>query len=210
MDKSGRIDLLDKESLEFVETRNAMMGAGRLFNPEEYIGARRYPVKPKDLLDYDVFPIFLKTYFYEGNPEPRQAFFGELPEPEKVAPTRVESKYLGMFVAGLSRNGSGLILSVIDDKGREVIEPKSVKKGQGPRKRGQGPRTVSYSCTGRAVYFSPLSESVFTVGKYLVETIHPPILSLGSFFTAYSFDAVSGHRALFLLPNSFMAIQGRI
>jgi hypothetical protein len=60
------------------------------------------------------------------------------------------------------------------------------------------------------VYFRPSRTSAFTVSKYLAETIHPPILSFGSFYTAYGIDAAAGHRALFLLPNSFIAMQGRI
>jgi hypothetical protein len=43
-----------------------------------------------------------------------------------------------------------------------------------------------------------------------MENLHPPILSLGSYYTAYSFEAASGHKALFLLPNSFIAKWGRV
>jgi hypothetical protein len=42
-----------------------------------------------------------------------------------------------------------------------------------------------------------------------LENLHPPILSLVSYFTAYSFEAAAGHRALFILPNSFVAMKGR-
>jgi hypothetical protein len=90
----------------------------------------------------------------------------------------------------------------MNDKGIEIVKPHSVVQKK------EGPRTVSHSSSS-VVYHKPLSTSVFSACKYLVETIHPPILSLGSFYTAYSFEAVSGHRALFLLPNSFIAIQGR-
>jgi hypothetical protein len=43
--------------------------------------------------------------------------------------------------------------------------------------------------------------------KYICESLHPPILALASFFTAYSFEAGAAHRALFLMPNSFVALQ---
>ena len=43
--------------------------------------------------------------------------------------------------------------------------------------------------------------------KYLIESLHPPALTLASFFTAYSFEAGATHRALFLMPNSFVALQ---
>jgi hypothetical protein len=44
------------------------------------------------------------------------------------------------------------------------------------------------------------------ITKYIFESLHPPVLMLASFFTAYSFNARSTHRALFLMPNSFVAM----
>jgi hypothetical protein len=89
----------------------------------------------------------------------------------------------------------------MNEEGREIIKPHSVSHEKGPR-------TIS-SRSIKAVYFRPSWESVFTIGKYLVEELHPPVLSLASFYTAHSFEAASGHRALFLLPNSFIARWGR-
>ena len=201
LDKSGRIDLLDRESLEFVRRTPKLPGtAGRLFDPETYIGPRG-SARPCDLLDYDVLPLFLTTHFYEGNPESKKVFFGEPSVPVDPSPSKIERKYLGMFVASLSRNGSGLALTAYDEKGREITRPEAVV-------REEGPRTVSYR-SSRAVYSKPSWTSAFTIGKYLVEELHPPILSLASYYTAYSFEAAAGHRALFLLPNSFIAMQGR-
>ena len=51
--------------------------------------------------------------------------------------------------------------------------------------------------------------STFTIIKYLAENLHPSVLSIGSYFTASAFEAGAGHRGLFLLPNSFIAMQGR-
>ena len=201
LDKSGRIDLLDKESLEFVKNFGFDLGAGRLFEPETYIGPRRGSARPGDLLDYDVLPLFLTTHFFEGNPESKKVFFGEPSVPTDPSPTRIERKYLGMFVASLSRNGSGLALTIMNDEGREIIKPEAVLQKEGPR-------TVSHR-SSKVVYFRPSWTSAFTIGKYLVENLHPPILSLASYFTAYSFEAAAGHRALFFLPNSFIAMQGR-
>ena len=45
------------------------------------------------------------------------------------------------------------------------------------------------------------------MAKYIFESLHPPVLTLASFFTAYSFEAGATHRALFLMPNSFVALQ---
>jgi hypothetical protein len=200
LDKSGRIGLLDRESLKFVNIFNSC--AGRLFDPESYIRPRRDAVKPGYLLDYDVLPLFLTTHFYKGNPESKKVFFGEPSMPVDPSPTRIERKYLGVFVASLSRSGTGLALNAYNEKGIEIIKREAVVQKEGPR-------TISHS-SSRVVYFRPSWTSAFTVVKYLAEELHPPVLSLGSFYTAYSFEAAAGHRALFLLPNSFIAIQGRI
>ncbi|MCP4261098.1 MAG: hypothetical protein GY774_26875 [Planctomycetes bacterium] len=200
LDKSGRIDLLDRESLEFVE--NFWSGAGRLFDPESYIRSSRNSTRPGYLLDYDVLPLFLTTHFFGEGQESKKDFFGQPSESVDLAPSRIERKYLGMFVASLSRDGSGLGLTVYDDKGREVIKRESVVQKEGLR-------TISHR-SSKVVYFRPSWTSAFAVGKYLAETIHPPVLSLGSFYTAYSIDAATGHKGLFLLPNSFIAMQGRI
>ena len=48
---------------------------------------------------------------------------------------------------------------------------------------------------------------MLTIGKFLAENLHPPIFSVASYFTASAFEAASGHRALFFLPNSFIAIK---
>jgi len=106
-----------------------------------------------------------------------------------------------MFVASLSRDGSGLALTVWNDKGREIIKREAVVQKKGTR-------TISHR-SSRVVYFRPSWASTSTLGKYLAENFHPPILSLGSFYTAYSIEAAAGHRGLFLLPNSFIAMQGR-
>jgi len=47
---------------------------------------------------------------------------------------------------------------------------------------------------------------MLTLAKYGLEILHPPVLTLASFFTAYSFEARAAHRALFLMPNSFAAM----
>jgi uncharacterized membrane protein len=95
-----------------------------------------------------------------------------------------------------------LALNAYNEEGREITKPEAVVQKEGPR-------TVSHR-SSRVVYFRPSWASAFTVGKYFVENLHPPILSLASYYTAYSFEAVAGHRGLFFLPNSFIAMQGRI
>ena len=47
------------------------------------------------------------------------------------------------------------------------------------------------------------------VVEYILENLQPAILGLASYFTASSFEATAGHRALFILPNSFVAMFSR-
>jgi hypothetical protein len=58
----------------------------------------------------------------------------------------------------------------------------------------------------KSTFFDTPGGPVLTIMKYIFESLHPPVLTLASFFTAYSFDARSTHQALFLMPNSFVAM----
>jgi hypothetical protein len=210
LDKSGFINLLDKESLKFVLSTGHPIPAGRLHlvptgrlpRPETYFGIRGGTARPQDLSSYEVGPLALTTHFFEGNPESKKVFFGEPSVPVNPSPSRIEKKYLGIFAAGLSRDGTALTLSVFDEHGKEI------KKGESSFTKQEGNRPISYR-SSKAVFFRPPLASTFTIGKYLMENLHPPILSLGSYFTASTFEAAAGHRGLFLLPNSFIAMQGR-
>jgi hypothetical protein len=89
-----------------------------------------------------------------------------------------ENEYAGLMAASLSRQGSPVAVAVFDESGRTIREE-----------------------SGEA-----LIGPWFTT-KYLIENVYPPVLTLASFFTAYSFEAGATHRALFLMPNSFVAQQ---
>jgi len=144
---------------------------------------------------------------------------GRLPAPETLFPTdknvtpddllayrilpmalKEDHKYRGLFVAAVSREGTALALAVFDANGVPIKSDQtwaSVRRGNR--------RTYSSS----AVFFGTPWAPVMTIGKFLLENLHPPILSLASYFTAGSIEAASGHRAMFLLPNSFIAMKGR-
>ncbi|MDT8300449.1 MAG: hypothetical protein RQ760_03130 [Sedimentisphaerales bacterium] len=202
LDKSGLINLLDKESLKFVQVNGYNAIAGWLPRPETYFGAPVEGARPQDLLGYEVWPLALTTHFFE-NPESKKVFFGEpFIGHTKPTPSKIERKYLGMFAAGLSRDGTALTLSVFDEKGKQIKSAKSSFTKQ------EGNRTLS-SRSSKAVFFKPPFASTFTIIKYLAENLHPPILSFASYYTANSFEAGAGHRGLFLLPNSFIAMWGR-
>ena len=62
------------------------------------------------------------------------------------------------------------------------------------------------SADSKSAFFDMPGGPVLTITKYIFESLHPPVLTLASYFTAYSFDARSAHRAMFLMPNSFVAM----
>ncbi len=199
LDKSGRIDLLDKETLEFVRRTPEFSGvAGRLPGPEAYFGPKG-SVTPRELLDYEVWPLALTTYFFE-NPEEVRVTFGDPSYFLKRLPVRADRKYLGMFAASLSRDGTALALAVFDEKGKVI----KTEYSRLPKQEGH---QTSYLQSSKAFFFGAPWSPTLTIGKYLAENLHPPILSVASYFTASAFEAASGHRALFFLPNSFIAIK---
>ena len=199
LDETGRVDLLDKETLEFVTGTPEFAGvAGRLPGPETYFGSKG-SVKPKDLLGYDVWPLSLTTYFFES-PEEVRVTFGDPSFLFKRSPARVERKYLGMFAASLSRDGTALALAVFDENGKVI----KTEYSRLPKQEG---RYTTYLQSSKAVFFEARWSPVLTIGKYLAENLHPPLLSVASYFTASAFEAASGHRALFFLPNSFIAMK---
>ena len=94
----------------------------------------------------------------------------------KVIMKRPEMDYAGLMAASLSRQGGSVTVAVFDKNGRRI---------------GDG-------CSGVAM-------TPWLTTKYLIESLHPPVLTVASFSTAYSFDAGATHRAIFLMPNSYVA-----
>jgi hypothetical protein len=166
LDESGRIDLLDRETLQFARP------AGYLPLPHRYFPEG--DARPKDLLAYRVQPV---------------AFGPDL-------------EYKGLCVATLSREGTALGLAVFDHAGRIVADDQSKTTEYG---HGQPIHRLS----AQAVYSDQPWAPALTISKYLLENLHPPILSVLSYFAAGSIEAAAGHRALFILPNSFVAIKSQ-
>jgi len=107
-----------------------------------------------------------------------------------------------MFVASLSRDGTALALAVFDEKGKLIrSDYTKLTKYIGVHK------TSIHS--SKAVFFEAPWAPALTIGKFMAENLHPPILSVASYFTASAFEAAAGHRGLFFLPNSFIAMKGR-
>jgi hypothetical protein len=167
LDETGRIDLLDKETLEFAGT------AGHLPAPQTFFPSKE-GVTPQDLLAYNVLPLVFNT----------------------------DDKYRGMFVASVSREGTAMVLAVFDEKGDLI------KKEYSKATEHAGRDTVDIP-SSEAAFSNASGAPAMTAAKYLLENLHPPVLSVVSFFSAYNFEAAAGYRALFILPNSFVAMKGR-
>jgi hypothetical protein len=167
LDETGRIDLLDIETLKFAGV------AGHLPAPETLFPSKMV-VTPDDLLAYEVLPLALKT----------------------------DHKYRGMYAASVNREGTAITLAVFDEEGRLIRQ----KNNDFTNYEGRSSRDIS---TSKAVFWSVPWAPTLTISKYLLENLHPPILSLFSYFAAGSIEAGAGHRALFILPNSFIAMKGR-
>jgi hypothetical protein len=126
------------------------------------------------------------TLFGRGSRKPHDVLASDVAliavgAPRRNSPTdRLgRGEYVGAVAASVSRQGTSVSVAVFDKQGRMIG---SYDKGPS----------------------LPLRR---LVAKYVFESLHPPILTLVSFFAAYSFEAGATHRALFLMPNSFVALQ---
>jgi len=178
LDKTGRIDLLDKETLRFAAV------AGRLPETEALFGSER-PATPKNTLSYGATTIYLGT--------PRS--IEDIRDKEPPEPEQENLRYAGLIAASLSRDGTALALTVFDEKGQIKKQPRRISR-----------RQPNMSVTA---YFGSPWAPASSIVKYIAESLHPPILSIASYLTAASFEAGAGHRGLFLLPNSFVAMKAR-
>lgn len=178
LDKTGRIDLLDKETLTFAAA------AGRRLPETAALFGSEGPSTPKNTLSYGAKAIYL------GATRTVEMLR------EKQTSDEEPFRYAGLIAASLSRDGTALAITVYDEKGQT--------------KRQTYRTSRRWSNTGKTAYFGSPWAPASTIIKYLAENFHPPILSVASYFTASSFEAGAGHRALFLLPNSFIAMKARV
>jgi len=167
LDATGRIDLLDRETLEFTGT------AGYLPTPQSLFPSKQR-VKTQDLLAYKVMPLTFRN----------------------------KSEYRGIFAASVSREGTAMALDVFDEEGKPIRSDYT----KATKYRGSRTKTTPSS---KAVFWEVPWAPTLTIAKYLLENLHLPILSLVSYAASDSFEAGAGHRALFILPNSFIAMKGR-
>ncbi len=94
-----------------------------------------------------------------------------------------DNKYLGICVGTISRDLDMATLSTFDSNGRPVRSKDCLLSSD----------------------IQPANEFIY----YLVENLHPLALNYISFFTASVFEATDGYRAIFAMPNSCFAQNGR-
>jgi hypothetical protein len=162
IDASGRVDLLDCDTLELIT------GRGMLPVPETLYG--RGSSRPRELLSYEI----------------------------KVINTGLPEEYTGMVVGSVSRQGTSMTLAVYDKTGKLVASGVTAKH--------DGSRSTVGTSAAAALFDVPPGP-VLTISKYLLESLHPPVLTVVSFFAANSFSAIESYRTLFLMPNSFVAMH---
>jgi hypothetical protein len=112
---------------------------------------------------------------------------------------KTDNKYSGCFVKAVSREGTSMALAAFDEKGMMI-------KCDYTKTQSNSDKTMPSSA---AFFFGSPAAPVLTITRYLLENLQPPVLSMASFITADSFSALAGHNALFILPNSFIAMFGR-
>jgi len=108
------------------------------------------------------------------------------------SPEVKDVKYFGMCTSSLSREGTALAVAVFDPNGKLVCRGDT--KGDG------GISTAS------AVYSrSPMARTTL----FLLENLQPVVFEIASYLCGDRIEASAGHRALFILPNSFVGMLGR-
>jgi hypothetical protein len=135
--------------------------------------------RPEDLFAFNILPVFLG----DGK------------------------TYDGCAVAVVSRDATSMKFEVFDANGVSVATRQTTFNDPFDIARSVGRHTpVS---TVAALYYRLPSAAALTVAKFILESLHPPVLLLLSYFTAYDTEATAGHRSLFALPNSFAAMRAR-
>jgi hypothetical protein len=177
LDASGRIDLLDLDTLEFVGTVAHLPRPAALFSAQGVAA-------PQDVAAYAVEPV-TQTAGHENRGDRRP--------------------YVGCAVATLSADATAVRVEVFDPNGQALA---SGQTEFAPYLRVEEQRTKRRVAVESA-YFDVPGAAAVTGLKFALESLHPPVLLLLSYFTAPHFEATAGYRSLLLLPSSFVALKAR-
>jgi len=116
-----------------------------------------------------------------------------LPADPNKPPQSFDVKYLGMCVGTVSREGASMAVAVFDANGRQICRGDTKKNGM---------PTAEYM-------YSETHTPLATISLFLLENLQPPVFEAASYLYGNCIEASAGHRALFILPNSFVGMLGR-
>jgi len=161
LDKMGRIHICNTKEQSLTQ-------CGYLPMPHSFFGSEQQSeiANPRNVLGYSFCQVTTSQ---------------RLPADTNKSPARSDVKYLGMYVACLSREGTAMAVAVFDPNGRLVYRGDTF---------GQG---------------SPSATTIL----FLLENLQPPVFEIASYLCSDRIEASAGHRALFILPNSFVGMLGR-
>jgi hypothetical protein len=179
------IPVLDKTGLVYIynSKEQSLTRCGYLPQPQQSpfeAEQLNETANPRDVLDYQVWPV----YAVLKSPLATN-------KPEKI----VDVKYLGMCVASISRGGTAMTAAIFDPNGKLAY------RGDTKTKEGRS--------SAEAVYDGAPRSSFWTSILILLENLQPAVFELASYLCADCFEASAGHRALFILPNSFLGMLSR-
>ncbi|MGA2324040.1 MAG: zinc ribbon domain-containing protein [Sedimentisphaerales bacterium] len=177
------IPVLDKTGRIYIYNtkEESFVQAGYLPVPQSLfkLGQQSEIANPRNVLAYEVMPVYAIL---------------RLPADPNKPPENFDVKYLGMNVACASREGTTMAVAVFDPNGKLVYRGDS---------KSNGISTVEY------MYSAISDEPVVTEILFLLENLQPPVFEIASYLCGDIIEASAGHRALFVLPNSFMGMLGR-
>jgi hypothetical protein len=155
--------------------------AGYLPKPESLFATDVHNeiARPKDVLAYKVLPVYATL---------------RVPDDPNNLPDKVDVKYLGVNVTCISREGTVLTAAVFDPNGA-LVYCCDTKYGN--------------ESTAGAIYSDSPGAPLATTILFLLENLQPPVFEVASYLSGDIIDASAGHRAIFVLPNSFVGMLGR-
>ncbi|MBP7050657.1 MAG: hypothetical protein KBE65_06555 [Phycisphaerae bacterium] len=182
-DRTLVLDASGRIDLLDMQTLQIIGVTGRLPTPMSPLGVAR-PVTPDDVVAYFALPY--------GVCNARQGR---------------EWTYRGCAVATLSREMLAVEVACFDPNGRVIESGGTMFHEYG--KSASGRVGESLRSSAQAAYYHLPGARSLTSAKLILESLHPPVLVLASYFAGSHQEATAGFRSVLLLPDSFVAMVAR-
>jgi hypothetical protein len=143
------------------------------------IGRQNEIANPRNVLAYEVLPVLAVR---------------RLPADANKTARNLDVKYLGMIASCVSREGTAMTVAVFDPNGKIISRYDTMSNN------------IS---TAEAIYEAADGSGMFTTFLFLLENLQPVAFEVASYLCGDRIEAAAGHRALFILPNSFVGMMGR-